>query len=84
MTSARLLPPLYSRERTLFNDQMSTETIQVLKTIISDKKPALTADCIAFVAGVRQASMKDIAERHHITRQAVYKRVRAVANALSE
>jgi hypothetical protein len=56
---------------------MSTETIKVLKTIIADRKPGLVAECLAFVAGTKHASMNGIAERHNISRQAVYKRVKA-------
>jgi hypothetical protein len=55
---------------------MSTETTQVLQTIISARNPALTADCIAFVAGIRRANMSGIAERHNVTRQAVSKRIK--------
>ena len=56
---------------------MSTETIEVLKTIIADRKPVLAAECLAFVAGLKRAGMSDIAARHHISRQAVSKRIQA-------
>jgi hypothetical protein len=58
---------------------MSTETIQVLKTIIASKQPSLTAECLAISSGCKHITIKQLAEKYDITRQAVSRRIRNFA-----